>query len=140
MTDRYKGPADMVPTHRYSFTGNASEEWSDLFQSAYRYCLWAKDYAKSMGYQDDDYVINFEVGGFTKLKHCHSPYEADGSECCDSITIWAPNGFDSTMWGEFVGHVLHKVPCGYPDGNLTIAAPGGVLNDEKGLVFHVWHD
>tara|TARA_R110002096_G_scaffold94819_6_gene213141 strand:+ start:280 stop:660 length:381 start_codon:yes stop_codon:yes gene_type:complete len=126
MTNQPTGPAtpnDVVCP--YEFTGNANDEWGDLFKSAYKFCVWAQ--TACVGYfVKGEQQITFEVSDH-------------GDGVADGITIMLHGGWSvgNDLVAYYHEYVLAKLAlCCWPDGELTYTNNPG--NDN--VVFHLWHD
>lgn len=124
----------------WEFTGNAHEEFNALFKAAYQWVVWARDF-----YTEDGWVQppDFQLTGFPD-EGCqggkpefarNEPMPA--GHVADGITLWC-YGWQAEAYGEFVEHVLHKVPgiYPYPDGDININITPGADH----ILLHLWHD
>ena len=122
----------------WEFTGNACVEFSALFVAAYQWAVWARDfYANDDGTPAPEFQLHgFPSGGFSGPKPDfarNQPMPSDHT--ADGITLWC-HGWQAEAYGEFVDHVLRKLPTAYPDGDLEINI-GGDINKP---LLHLWHD
>lgn len=131
----------MLPTHKpfsvwpgcddanaidvpYEFTGNANEEWAQLFMHAYQFAVWAN--RNCVGYYEEDKPqITFEVS-----------HHGDGT--ADGITImlhggWSVGNSLVEQWHQFMGQLTTVM---WPDGELHYTNQPG----DDGVIFHLWHD
>lgn len=123
MTDAPSSPADVQCP--YQFTGNADEEWHELFKAAYQFCVWAD--ANCVGYYaKGEPQITWEVLGLDKF----------GDGTVDGITVKLQHGWSvgNDLVHYWHSHVLVKLAqCQWPDGDLE-------YGNQEGTILHLWHD